>query len=181
MGIDLDWLLHWSEKFACNVGISYLNLKYQDVSNRTLIDKSVNTTGISLGAQYKSSKHTLIYSNLKYGSHAYLYAPTATSLRVDKGNALSNKTGLKYTLADSNPLKFDVFGGIAVITPTVVDTYKSKLGYSGYVGLELSHTLKNGNRIKSLFEIENGPKDTKPVKQIHDNMSLGAGIEWRLE
>jgi hypothetical protein len=65
--------------------------------------------------------------------------------------------------------------------PTKVDTYSSELGYSGHLGLELSHTLKSGNRIKAVLEIDHGRQSTRPVDQNHDNMSLGIGMEWRLE
>jgi hypothetical protein len=181
IGVDLDWLLHWSEEFTSVIGFRYSSLKYQDISNRTLLDKSVSSAGISFGVQYKISQRTSIYSSLDFGSHAYLYAPSASTIRVDKGNAFSNKSGVKLTLADLGPVQFKTFGGVSVLAPTKVDTYNSKLGYSGHLGLELSHTLKSGNRIKGVLEIDHGQLDTKSVGQSHDNMSLGIGMEWRLE
>lgn len=180
-GVDLDWQLHWSEKFASTVGLRYSNMKYQQVSNRAFTNKSVSTTGIKLGLQYKISTRALAYTSLEFGSHTYLYAPTTTSLRIDKGHAFSNTTGVKYTLVDLDPLSFGLFGGIGVLAPTDVDTYKAKAGYSGHVGIELAHTLKTGNRLKAVFEIEHGARDTKPVNQKIDNMSLGIGMEWRFE
>jgi hypothetical protein len=141
----------------------------------------VSSASISFGVQCKLSERALFYSSLEYGSHFYLYAPATFTLRVDKGNAFSSKAGLKLTLADLGPVKFNIFGGVSVLLPTKVDTYSSELGYSGHLGLELSHTLKSGNRIKAVLEIDHGRQSTRPVDQNHDNMSLGIGMEWRLE
>lgn len=180
-GVDLSWKQHWSSAFATSIELQYQGYELQETSSRSLSEASVTTGRIGLGVESRFSEAWIIQSSFYYGSHAYLYAPSSSALRIDKGNAFSIKAGLSYRLVDLSPFVLDLLGGGHMTTPADVDNYRSEFGYAGHLGLDFSHTLKGGTQIKGIFKIALGKHDTKPVEQTHDHLSLGVGIVWRLE